>query len=76
MPTHNALSPSLLLTLAFALMLALHLLVQMWLNTRQVRHVAQHRHQVPAAFAHRIALGPTRRPPTTPWPKPVSAWCT
>lgn len=56
MPTHNALSPSLLLTLAFALMLALHLLVQMWLNTRQVRHVAQHRHQVPAAFAHRIAL--------------------
>lgn len=44
------------LTLAFALALALHLLVQLWLNTRQVRHVAQHRSQVPTAFASHISL--------------------
>ena len=43
-----------LLTLAFAMMLALQLLVQLWLNTRQVHHVAAHRHQVPAAFATHI----------------------
>lgn len=45
-----------LLTLAFAIALAVHLLVQLWLNTRQVRHVAQHRHQVPASFAAHISL--------------------
>lgn len=45
-----------LLTLAFAVALALQLLVQLWLNTRQVRHVAQHRHQVPATFANHISL--------------------
>lgn len=45
-----------LLTLAFAMMLALQLLVQLWLNTRQVHHVAAHRHQVPAAFATHITL--------------------
>lgn len=56
MPTMNDLSPSLLLTLAFAMALAVQLLVQLWLNTRQVRYVAQHRHQVPPAFAAHIAL--------------------
>lgn len=45
-----------LLTLAFAIALALQLLVQLWLNTRQVRHVARHRHQVPATFAAHISL--------------------
>ncbi|MBQ0130637.1 MAG: M48 family metallopeptidase [Comamonas sp.] len=45
-----------LLTLAFAVALAVQLLVQLWLNTRQVRHVAQHRHAVPAAFAAHIDL--------------------
>ena len=44
------------LTLAFAIALALQLLVQLWLNTRQVRHVAQHRNQVPAVFAAHISL--------------------
>lgn len=56
MPTTNALSPSMLLTLGFAVTLAVQLLVQLWLNTRQVRHVAQHRSQVPAAFAPYIGL--------------------
>jgi STE24 endopeptidase len=29
-----------------------------------------HRGAVPAPFAHRIAWPPTRRRPTTPWPRP------
>ena len=45
-----------LLTLAFAAALVLQLLVQVWLNARQVRHVAQHRHAVPAVFAPFISL--------------------
>ena len=57
MPTTNELSPSMLLTLGFAVALAVQLLVQLWLNTRQVRHVAQHRQQVPPAFAAHISLG-------------------
>ena len=56
MPTTNALSPSLALTLPFATALALQLLVQLWLNTRQVRHVAQHRNHVPNTFASHISL--------------------
>lgn len=49
-------SPSLLLTLGFAALLALQLLVRLWLNARQVRHVARHRAAVPAPFAQRITL--------------------
>lgn len=56
MLTTNDLSPSMLLTLAFAMALAVQLLVQLWLNTRQVRHVALHRSQVPPAFAQHISL--------------------
>ena len=56
MPTQDAFSPSLLLTLAFAAALALQRVLQLWLLGRQVRHVAQHRGQVPAAFAARIPL--------------------
>ena len=37
--------------LAFAAALLASLAVKFWLATRQMRHVAQHRHQVPAAFA-------------------------
>lgn len=44
------------LTLAFAAALAVQLLIQLWLNTRQVRHVAQHRDHVPTAFARHISL--------------------
>jgi STE24 endopeptidase len=56
MPTSDDISPSLLLTLAFAAALLLGLALKFWLATRQVRHVARHRDAVPAPFAERIAL--------------------
>ena len=46
----------LLLTLGFAALLALQLLMRLWLASRQVRHVARHRAEVPAAFAQHISL--------------------
>ncbi len=49
-------SPSFTLTLAFAIALVLGLAVKFWLATRQIRHVAQHRSAVPAAFSSRISL--------------------
>ncbi|HEY1130631.1 MAG TPA: M48 family metallopeptidase [Roseateles sp.] len=45
-----------LLSLVFAVALAASLLVKFWLSTRQVRHVAAHRGQVPAAFAGSVTL--------------------
>ncbi len=45
-----------LLSLAFALALAASTLIQFWLSSRQVRHVAAHRGQVPAAFAGSVTL--------------------
>ncbi|MEO8122889.1 MAG: M48 family metallopeptidase [Burkholderiales bacterium] len=50
------LSPSVVLSLAFALALAASMLVKFWLATRQMRHVAAHRGEVPAPFAQRITL--------------------
>jgi STE24 endopeptidase len=47
---------SLGMTLAFATALVAGLLLKFWLATRQIRHVAQHRAQVPADFASRITL--------------------
>ncbi|MEG0937702.1 M48 family metallopeptidase [Comamonas sp.] len=47
---------SLPLSLLFAAAVALQWLLRIWLISRQVRHVAQHRPAVPAAFAHRISL--------------------
>ncbi|MFN3304500.1 MAG: M48 family metallopeptidase [Roseateles sp.] len=44
------------LSLAFAVALALSLLVKFWLSSRQIRHVAAHRGQVPAAFAGSVTL--------------------
>ncbi|MBV8036833.1 M48 family metallopeptidase [Roseateles sp.] len=44
------------LSLAFAVALAASLLVKFWLSSRQVRHVAAHRGQVPAAFAGSVTL--------------------
>ncbi|MFG6413642.1 M48 family metallopeptidase [Roseateles sp. DC23W] len=44
------------LSLAFAVALALSLLVKFWLSSRQIRHVAVHRGQVPAAFAGSVTL--------------------
>ncbi|AVO48422.1 peptidase M48 [Melaminivora suipulveris] len=52
----SLLSPSLLLTYAFAAALVAGLLLKFWLASRQVRHVAQHRGAVPPAFAGRIPL--------------------
>jgi STE24 endopeptidase len=49
-------NPSLAMTLTLALLLVANLLTKLWLSGRQVRHVAQHRDQVPAAFAHTISL--------------------
>ena len=56
MPTSDAFSPALALTLAFAAALTLGLVLKFWLATRQIRHVARHRSDVPAPFAERIAL--------------------
>ena len=49
-------NPSLLLTVALAAVLVLHVLLKLWLNARQVRHVAAHRAQVPVAYAGTIGL--------------------
>jgi len=49
-------NPSLAMTLALALVLVANLLTKLWLSGRQTRHVALHRAQVPAAFAHTITL--------------------
>ncbi len=52
---------SMLLTLAFCAALLLSLLTQYWLTTRQMRHVAQHRSAVPAAFATSVTLAAHQR---------------
>ncbi len=46
----------LMLSIAFALALAASTLVKLWLSSRQIRHVAAHRGQVPAAFAGSVTL--------------------
>ncbi|MDO9075418.1 MAG: M48 family metallopeptidase [Rubrivivax sp.] len=48
-------------TLAFAAALLLALAVKLWLTTRQMRHVATHRDQVPAAFAATVTLAAHQR---------------
>ncbi len=55
-PAPSFLSPSVLLTLVFAAALLAGLALRLWLASRQIRHVAQHRSTVPAAFAGRIPL--------------------
>ena len=55
-PSASLLSPSHLTTLVFAGLLLAGLALRLWLATRQIRHVAQHRSAVPTAFAHRIPL--------------------
>ena len=44
------------MTLTLASVLVANLLTKLWLSGRQVHHVAQHRGQVPDAFAHTISL--------------------
>ena len=48
--------PSLVFTALFSALLVLGLLTKFYLATRQIRHVARHRNQVPAAFASTITL--------------------
>jgi STE24 endopeptidase len=48
-------------TLAFAAAVLLSLATKLWLATRQMRHVAAHRDQVPAAFAGTVTLEAHRR---------------
>ncbi len=55
-PTTSFLSPSLSLTLAFAIALAGGFALKLWLAGRQLRHVMRGRAAVPAAFASQIPL--------------------
>ena len=52
----EAISPSLLLTRAFALFLVAGIVLRFWLATRQIRHVAAHRSAVPQRFAKTVSL--------------------
>ena len=47
---------STIFTLAFSAVLMLGLLIRFYLASRQIRHVAQHRSSVPAAFASTVSL--------------------
>lgn len=49
-------NPTLTLTYLLVGALLTNVLLKLWLNARQVRHVAQHRGEVPKAFANRISL--------------------
>jgi STE24 endopeptidase len=49
-------SSSLVFSLVFCAVLLLQVAVRFWLAGRQVRHVAQHRNAVPAAFAAQVPL--------------------
>ena len=49
-------NPSFVMSATLGVALLLNVLTKLWLSTRQVRHVAQHRAAVPATFAHTISL--------------------
>ena len=44
------------LTYVFSALLLVNLLLKFWLNSRQIRHVAGHRHRVPMAFSNIVNL--------------------
>jgi len=48
-------------TLLFAAFVAASLLARLWLDSRQIRHVARHRGAVPAAFADDVTLSSHQR---------------
>jgi len=50
-----------LMTLAFAAFLLASLAVRFWLASRQLRHVAVHRGEVPAAFREKVTLDAHRK---------------
>jgi STE24 endopeptidase len=54
--TDSLFSASLSLSAVFAAVLTLGLMLKFWLGSRQIRHVAQHREAVSAAFSHTISL--------------------
>jgi STE24 endopeptidase len=49
-------NPTLTLTYLLVGALLTNVLLKLWLNARQVRHVAQHRGEVPTTFASQISL--------------------
>ncbi len=53
----ETLPPALLFTSLFALALVVGTLLKLWLASRHIRYVAQHRGTVPEAFSHTITLG-------------------
>jgi len=53
--------PTLHLTVIFAAFVAATLLTKFWLDSRQARHVAQHRAAVPPAFSHEVTLASHQR---------------
>ena len=53
--------PLTLLTLLFVSFLLADICVRLWLASRQIRHVARHRDQVPPEFAPRIGLASHQR---------------
>ncbi|MDO5086456.1 MAG: M48 family metallopeptidase [Comamonadaceae bacterium] len=54
-------SPALLVSLVFGAAVLLHLAVQLWLASRQIRAVARHRGAVPASFAAVMPLAAHQR---------------
>lgn len=54
-------SPAYAFTAVFCAALLLGVLTRLYLNARQVRHVARHRDQVPAAFAGTVGLDAHRK---------------
>jgi len=56
---------SLSMSVALAVLLVANLLTKLWLASRQVRHVAQHRDAVPVAFAETITLSHIKKQQTT-----------
>lgn len=53
---NRGMNSSLTLTLTLVLALLAHVALKFWLNIRQVRHVARHRHAVPVAYVNTMAL--------------------
>ncbi|MCF8209611.1 MAG: M48 family metallopeptidase [Rhodoferax sp.] len=51
----SSISTSLITSVVFALALIASVLLKFWLATRQIRHVAQHRGEVPRAFAEKVS---------------------
>ena len=53
---HQILEISTYITLTIAILLVANVLTQLWLNSRQARHVWTHRDHVPSAFASDVSL--------------------